>query len=210
MGDYEAFLFDLDGSLVGTHPVHRYMVVGNTLRELGLCANNELIDRFWFESVREVIIEKDFGIDPKVFWPTYRKYDKPELRKRYTRPYDDVDFLQKLKHRGIKLGLVTGAPQNILDIETSMLDVEFDAIVIAHDSNGIGQKPKPNGIDVCLDKLGVGKDKALYVGNGEEDILAAKNAKVLDILIDRGEYPVKVEPSMRIKSLYELEKLISS
>jgi len=50
----------------------------------------------------------------------------------------------------------------------------------------------------------------MYIGNGDEDVLAAQRAGVLDILIDRGHYPppTNVNPSMTITSLHGLRPLL--
>jgi phosphoglycolate phosphatase-like HAD superfamily hydrolase len=58
-------------------------------------------------------------------------------------------------------------------------------------------------------QLGVKNTACLYVGNADEDVETAKNAKVFDVLVDRGEhtYP-DINPSLRIKSLYELKYLL--
>ena len=51
-------------------------------------------------------------------------------------------------------------------------------------------------------------EETAYIGNGDEDILTARNAKVLDIIVDRKEYRLKEKPSLKIESLQELEKAI--
>jgi FMN phosphatase YigB (HAD superfamily) len=61
-----------------------------------------------------------------------------------------------------------------------------------------------------MELLDVNKEEAIYIGNSDEDIYAAKNAGVHDVLIMRGEYDFSsVGPSTKINSLYELEPLFS-
>jgi len=208
---YKAFIFDLDGTLIHTEPGHRYKLVGQTLQELGINAvSNKYIDRFWFETKRDNIISEYFGLEPEQFWKTYRKYDTIELRKQFTKLYDDVDFIQELKEKGCKTGIVTGAPIHIANFEIDMLGKEnFDAIVIANFYNS-KQKPLPYGLEECLNLLNIKKNEAVYVGNAEEDNLTAKNAGVFDILLMRGEYGFELselKPSLAINSLYDLRKL---
>jgi len=207
---YKAAIFDLDGTLVHTMPEYRYLVVGEqTLKELGVTASEEDIDKFWFEARRDEIIRGLFGLDPEVFWKTYRKYDKAELRKKYTRLYNDVDFIQELRKKGCLTGIVTGAPIHIVSLETAMLGEEnFNAIVIAQNSQGIIPKPHPHGLIECLNLLGIRNDEAIYVGNANEDIETARNARVFDVLLDRREYRLpKIQPSLTVHSLYELKDL---
>jgi len=207
---YEAAIFDLDGTLVHSLPEYRYTVVGAVLKELGVNSHEEDIDRFWFEAGRDDIVTDNFGLSLDDFWSTYRKHDTTELRKRLTRVYDDVDFIQELKKSGYKTGIVTGAPLHIAKLEIGMLGREhYDAIVVAHRSNGFTPKPNPQGLEECLNLLDVTKDKAIYVGNADEDILTARNAQVFDVLIDRKEHEFpEINPSLVISSLYELRSFL--
>lgn len=208
---YKAVIFDLDGTLVHTAPEFRYKLIGQVLKDLKVtCSNNYFIDRFWFEARRDEIIKKCFGLEPEKFWKIYKEYDTIELRKQFTKLYDDVDFLQELRQNNYKIGIVTGAPSHIIDLEINMLGKEnFDAIVRAQISNGIKPKPDPHGIEECLNLLKVKKNEAIFVGNSDEDILAAKNAQIFDVLLDRKEHEFPdIDPSFTIYSLYELRQLL--
>jgi phosphoglycolate phosphatase-like HAD superfamily hydrolase len=56
--------------------------------------------------------------------------------------------------------------------------------------------------------LGVEKNQTIYVGNSEEDILTARAAEVIDVIVERKEYKPTIEPSVKIPDLYGLRKLI--
>jgi len=207
---YKAVVFDLDGTLVHTTPEYRYLIVGQTLKDLGAISSNHHIDRFWFEARRDEIIIKDFKLEPELFWQTFRKNDAPELRKQFTKPYNDIDFLDELRQKDYKTGIVTGAPINIASLEIEMLDKNnFDAIIIAHTSNGFKPKPHKHGLEECLNLLKINKDEAIYVGNSNEDVETARNAQVFDVFLERGEYKfLDINPSLRIYSLYDLRQLL--
>ena len=112
-----------------------------------------------------------------------------DILAKFTEPYGDVNIVGQIKEKGIKIGIVTGAPSHIMDLEIGMLGEEnFDAVVSAHTINGITPKPHPHGLEECLNLLDISKDKAMYVGNADEDILTARNAGVFDVLIDRKEH----------------------
>ncbi len=203
---YTAAIFDLDGTLIHSDPEFRYTLVGKILNDLGVKFSKEDIDRFWFETDRDEIVTCDFGLTISAFWDPFKKYDTAELRKKFAKTYDDVDFIRELQKAGYKTGLVTGAPLHIAEMEIDMIGEEkFDAIVVAHRQNGFTPKPHPQGLEECLDLLGVYKSEAVYIGNGDEDVQTARNAGVFDILIDRGEYAFpKTKPSKTISSLYDL------
>jgi HAD superfamily hydrolase (TIGR01549 family) len=213
--DCKAVLFDLDGTLVSTRPEYRYFVVTSALEDLGVLEGKKYdIDRFWFAHDRDTTIAERFGVNPvSSFWKAYKSYDTPELREQWTEAYDDVPpALGMLKERGLRLGIVTGAPPRVVPVELALIDKDkFDAVIFARKDHGLELKPHPAGIEECLRQMHIPNNKAIYVGNAREDIECARNAGVLDVLIDRGEFKFEgLEPSMTIKSLYELEGLIGS
>jgi FMN phosphatase YigB (HAD superfamily) len=65
-----------------------------------------------------------------------------------------------------------------------------------------------DGTNKCLNFLGIKKSESMFVGNGEEDIIA-RNAQVFDVLLKRGEYEfTDIQPSLTINSLYDLRNLL--
>jgi phosphoglycolate phosphatase-like HAD superfamily hydrolase len=182
-------IYDLDGTLVRSLPIHRYTVVGKTIKDLGGLTSPAGIDRFWYETHRNTIIRVVFCVDPEDFWRIYRKHDQIEIRRQHTKPYEDISALKEIKKQGIVQGIVTGAPPHIASLKLDMLPKGvFGSIVIANGLvEGMRVKPDPMGIELCMKELGLDKSETEYVGNGEEDILAARNAGVGEVLIDRGE-----------------------
>ena len=207
---YKACIFDLDGTLVHSSPEHRYLVVGKTLKKLGTETSREDIDRFWFEARRDEIIEEIFKVNKEQFWSLFRKYDDPKIRLNFTKAYSDVEVIKEIRSAGMKTGILTGAPIHIANLEIGLLGKEnFDVILSTHDSEEIKPKPDPSGLIKCLNFLNVRKGDSLYVGNSDEDILAAQSAGIYDILLDRKEHEFpEVNPSLKINSLYELRDFL--
>jgi HAD superfamily hydrolase (TIGR01549 family) len=210
--DCNSVIFDLDGTLVHTTPEYRYMVVGSTLNDFDIIGDEKDIDDFWFlsEEHRERIVNNIWKLNlEEQFWPTFRKYDALDLRKKHTKVYDDVDILTLLKENKLKTGIVTSAPAHIIKLELSLLNHNFDSVIRAQLSEGVNQKPHPEGLIKCMNTLNTNPDNTIYVGNSKEDMDMAKNAGVYGILISRGEYDFKnVDPSLRINSLYELREFL--
>ena len=207
---YTTVLFDLDGTLVHTGPTYRYTVVGKVLSNVGKSASEKVIDRFWFNTGRDIIVQKEFGIDPILFWKMYQRYETLDLRRQHIKAYPDAKrTVQNLKKRGIKIGLVSGAPRKIVELELELIDADlFDTIIIAHTTEGVRPKPDPEGIHKALENLQTQPQRAVYIGNADEDIIAAQNAQVLDILINRDETFCRERPTRTIHTLDEVFSLI--
>jgi HAD superfamily hydrolase (TIGR01549 family) len=208
---YNAVIFDLDGTLVGTDIKYAIHVVGKTLATFGRTADDHSIKRFWYEARRNDIVSGVFGVDLEDFYSEFTRQRDREMRLALTKPYDDTHFLDALLAKGYKLGIVTGASVEVAELELDMIGSDkFDAIVLANGHNGIARKPDPHGINECMELLGVDNSTTVYVGNSDEDVLAAKAARVMDVMINRGEHDFPhVEPSARINVLPELQKILN-
>jgi len=186
------------------------MIVGSALITFNVRTTNQIIDDFWFlsDEDRDRIIKKIWRLDSdNQFWPAFRAQDTSDSREHCVEAYNDTSILSLLEERGIKTGIVTSAPSHIIDLELSLLNHNFDAVVRAQD--GVKQKPDPDGLMKCIGKLGVNSDKTFYVGNSIDDMKMAGNAKVRGIFLDRGEYNFrKVEAYLTIGSLEALRVIV--
>ncbi len=206
---YRAGIFDMDGTLLHTSIECIRFMVGESFRVFGVCLSDMEKDMFWYSYKREKMLDER-GIDPGSFWEVFRKYDTPELRKRHASLYGDAKVIEELKQNGYKIGIVTGAPFHMIEIGKEMLGSEnIDVVVRAQRSSGIEPKPSPRGIMECLKLMGMGKEKTFCVGNGDEDVIAARAAGILDVLVIREDYiPAKVSASLEVKSLYDLRNFL--
>ena len=207
--NYKAIIFDLEGTLADTNrECIRYMV-GNAFKKFDMNLTNDEVDKFWFDHNREKYLS-DLGIDIKSFWNVYRDFDKIDLRKKHLKLYGDVDIIPELKQDGYKIGIVTGSPTHVIALASEAMGRNnFDAIIRAQLTSGFKPKPHPESLERCLSIIHVANGDAVYLGNGQEDIDLARNARVHDILIDRGEHElIRETPSMKISSLYELRDLL--
>ncbi|MFC1728532.1 HAD family hydrolase [Nanoarchaeota archaeon] len=208
---FDGVIFDLDGTLTHTSPTYIYDTLTRAFKKFGITPSKEDMDGIWFRGDRDDIISERFGLDLKEFWPTYQEYGNPERRKGSLSIYSDVDFVQKLKRMGLKTGIVTGAPNNMANLQFDMLGREnYDSLVVAQPENGLKPKPHPQSLEKCVKALKLPKEKVLYVGNADEDVIMAKSAGITDVHIDRREYKfTHLNPSVTVHSLYEIKELLT-
>jgi len=102
----------------------------------------------------------------------------PRVLREYGRVFEGLaQTLDRLKELGVLLGIVSGARAEVLELlrEDGILD-RFDAVVLAADVTR--RKPDPEGIVLCLQRLGVAPQAAIYVGDTPLDIQASRAAGV--------------------------------
>ena len=102
----------------------------------------------------------------------------PQVLREHARLFDGLaDTIETLHRQGIRLGIVSGAPPEVLELlrAAGLLD-RFGAIVLGGDVSR--RKPDPEGILKCLDLLGVAAADAVYVGDAAVDIQASRAAGV--------------------------------
>ncbi len=178
MGKYKAVLFDFDGTIMDTNKI----ILGSWdhlfNKMTGHPADRSKVVKTFGEILRDTMLYMLPGRDPDECVMTYREYqmkiwDEPIYM------FDGVDgMLRALKDAGILLGLVTSRVWSSTKNGFYKFDCAdlIDAIVSADDTHV--HKPDPYPVQLCLEKLGVSKDEALYVGDSRFDILCGNNAGV--------------------------------
>lgn len=201
-----AVIFDLDGTLVDT-PRYNAVIIGKTLDSFGKKTRSGDVNLICYSNERDKVVRDVYGIEPQVFWDKLNELDLPHIRRPFIEVYPDVrEVLPELVKRNYALGIVTGSPRHIAEVSVDVIGNHFfGAVVSANPQNGLSRKPDPRGLVVCMAHLGVPYYKCAYVGNGGEDVEAAKSAKVLDIFVDRKQYDIShIQASHKISSLTEL------
>src|SRR5436305_1106820 len=87
-------------------------------------------------------------------------------------------MLMRLRDEGRRLGIVTSKLRTTVDIVLDQISYgpAFEVIVTAEDT--ARHKPDPDPILLALERMKVGPDAAIYVGDSPYDILAGRAAGV--------------------------------
>ena len=193
MARFKAVLFDFDGTLVDSVSDLRVAlnrVLGRKGRrpvsddEVRLMVGDgaaKLVER-GFAATGEPWPEEDIPILTDVFIDFYDGKGAA-----MTKAYPGVmDVLKKLKDEGIKLGVCTNKPQGPTDSILRELGMAsfFDA-VIGGDALAV-RKPHAGHVEAVLDKLGVSKAEAAFVGDSPNDVAAGHNAGLPVVAVSYG------------------------
>lgn len=178
---YDAVIFDLDGTLTDTLEDLKNSV-NFAMREFGFPERTtDEVRSFVGNGVKRLI---DLSVPENtsdevsaeclsVFKSFYKDNSLVS-----TKPYDGIiPMLEKLKKDGVKTAVVTNKMHEAaVDIVNLFFGELIDVAIGQID--GVAQKPQPDGIYSALEKLGVSKEKSVYVGDSEVDCITAKNAGI--------------------------------
>lgn len=107
------------------------------------------------------------------------------------KPYPETSQVLKELKKNFKLGLISNTFSPVFENLEKKYGLKniFDVIVTSYEVGVM--KPNPKIFDIALEKLGVGKEEVLLIGDHiEDDIRAAEKIGIKSILIDRdGKYP---------------------
>ncbi len=183
MSKYDVCVFDLDGTLI------------DSLGDLAVCCNEALqlhdlpahpVDsyRYFVGSGIKNLIKRSMGDkadDEKLVTSVYKAFNLLYNEKclELTKPYKGVSaLLSQLRHSGIKVAVLSNkADEFAKRIVDELFDEnEFDLVWGKKEEYPI--KPAPDSLLAILDKFDCKKNKCLYIGDSDVDVITAKNADV--------------------------------
>lgn len=179
MKKYDTVIFDLDGTLLDT--LEDLTDAANyALREMKMPEHTiDEVRSFVGNGVRRLLeLAVPGGTDNPAFEETFAKF-----REYYgvhcndkTKAYDGVvELLRELRDEGYALAIVS----NKLDSAVKELsEIYFEGIVkvAIGEQAGVAKKPAPDTVYAALAMLHRPKERAVYVGDSEVDVMTAKNA----------------------------------
>ena len=181
MKKYDAIIFDLDGTLTDTledlknsvnYALGKFKFPERSLEEIRSFVGNG-VRRLIYLSVPENTPDETAESCLAVFKEYYKENSCVA-----TKPYDGIiKILSEIKKSGVKTAVVTNKMHSAAaDIVKLFFDGLVDVTIGQID--GVSQKPQPDGVLLALERLGVSKEKAVYVGDSEVDCLTAHNAGI--------------------------------
>jgi len=178
---YQTYVFDLDGTLLDT--------LGDLAASTNYALRTHGMPEHSLDDVRRlvgngvrVLMERAVpqGAENPQFEAAFQTFRTHYMQHSLdtTKPYDGIlETLEALKAEGCRLAVVS----NKMMAATQELCRHFfrDTIEVAigeHEAQGIRKKPAPDTVNEAFRQLGVGKERAVYVGDSDVDILTARNS----------------------------------
>ncbi|NEQ53010.1 MAG: HAD family phosphatase [Leptolyngbya sp. SIO3F4] len=177
----KAVLFDLDGTLANTDPIH-FRVWQTLLAPHGHTVDQTFYDRFISgrlnpDIVRDLIPQ--FSVDEGAVFSADKEAKFRELAvNQLQRMPGLTDFLHHIEHQGYAIALVTNAPRSNAEfmLKTLALCGVFDPVIIADDlPKG---KPDPLPYQAALEQLALQSNEALVFEDSPTGVKAAVAAGI--------------------------------
>ncbi len=204
---FRAVVFDLDGTLVDSVDLIA-LSFQHAIREvLGREASREEA----MQHVGTPLLEQMERISPENAVELVRVYREFNHREhdRMLKLYDGIlDLLNTLTQAGVRLGLVTSKSRPTTQMAFDLTGIEpyFDATVCCDEAPG--NKPSPDPILYCLDRLNAAPADAAYVGDSPADIQAAHAAGVTAVAVTWGVFDTQAlaaeKPERLVHTISEL------
>lgn len=179
-GDFAGYIFDLDGTLVDTMPLH-YRAWNRAMQHAGL---KEELDEDMFYSLGGVssrrvarIFADHYGLSVEVDKVFHQKEALfLELRAEMKLIEAVVSFARQASARGVPVSVASGGPRDIVrhTLELMHLHVIFPVVVTPEDvAHG---KPAPDMFLLAASRMGVAPAECLVFEDAEPGIQAAEAA----------------------------------
>jgi len=189
---FRAVIFDFDGTIVDSYEVHLESF-RRALSKFGLTVEDREIYRCFGKPAKQILSE---------ILPQQARAHVDELVKEKriqfietsleVRVFDGVEeTLRYLKQKGIATALATSAdrPSVLRVLSRFGLEGYFDVILSAEDVKAA--KPNPEIFVRAADRLGVGIQECLVVGDSVFDVIAAREAGIKTVAIANNPFQIE-------------------
>jgi phosphatidylglycerol:prolipoprotein diacylglycerol transferase len=224
MTHYKAVLFDLDGTLIDSISVmiketkkfskeSKINIPIDKMRELFLFSWNLNKKKRFLDKVQMAYkVGRELGLGRKdtvmFIKKAFSRYG--EFRNKQHMVPGTVKTIKKLILQKVKVGVISSTHRR--DVKNSLGDFRelFDVIICKEDQKQL--KPSPEGILKACAKLKIKPAEAVYIGDLDDDIRAAKKAGAKSVFFTRTskllDIPIRVKADYKIDKMEQLIKIV--
>ncbi|GFE69542.1 HAD family phosphatase [Chroococcus sp. FPU101] len=179
-----ALLFDLDGTLADTNPIH-FLSWQKILQQYGLEIDQDFYEYHISGKHNPQIIRDifpDMSTEAGIKLADEKESLFRELATNLMKPLPGlVDFLNWATTQNLQLALVTNAPKANVDFMLNALELSNTFPIIVLGEELPKAKPDPIPYQITLDKLGIKPENAIAFEDSPSGIISAVGANILTV-----------------------------
>lgn len=185
----ELFIFDMDGTILNTiddiaNAVNYMLRTCNfeerTVEEVKFFVGNGLM-----QTLRLSLPSDAPSNMVDIMLPDFVEYYKKHSNI-CTKPYEGiVETIHKLREMGLKIAVVSNKrDEAVKDLCKVYFDGCFD--IALGEQEGISRKPAPDMVNMVINHYNIPKDKVVYIGDSDVDLMTAKNSEIDCVAVSWG------------------------
>ena len=191
----KGIIFDLDGTLL------------DTLEDIADSANEALVAsgfephplneyRFFVgngvENLVKMMLPKDTQqqVIDRVIDGFQQAYNRNYANK--CQPYPGImSLIDELIKRGYKMGVCSNKPDAFTQVMVDLYFKNVDFVAVSGERKDLPRKPNAAMVHFILDKMDLGTDECLFIGDSDVDVKTANNAGLKSVGVEWGFRPIQ-------------------
>ena len=205
-------LFDLDGTLLkSTEIIMETFVITFKKYFKDITLDERTLTSFLGHTLFETFglyIKEDQSMDELV---SFYRHTSEELMKDVQAYPNAKELMEILKVKGIQIGVVTSKMNHVAREHLTLIGLNDYVTHLVGYEDVKNHKPDKEPIEKGLSLYGVNSDESVYVGDHENDIVAAKKAGVISCAVSyshRLKEMLAVMPDYVVDDLLQIEDII--
>ncbi len=203
--DFDAAIFDMDGTLLDTMPYWRYTTLEFMLHHQ-LPVSDALLTRMYKTSSRRLVMqvaaESGLELDRQAVVAEMEGYmNRHYLYDANLKCPSVPAFLEKLKGRGVRMCVATGSPREYARNGLRRLGLLDYFDFVTDNYEGALTKDKPGYFEALLERLGVGRERCWVF---EDALYAMESAKASGLRVCAIEDDAQLADREGIKALADV------
>lgn len=191
-GTFHAYLFDCDGTIVDSMPLH-FIAWKQTLAEWGCYFDEQLFYAWGGRPVADIIasLNQQYGLQMPIAEVAHLKEARYHEQLHQLQPIPEVVEHIHAQYGRIPLAVVSGSRRNSVIGSLSALDLldKFETLVCAEDYKR--GKPAPDAFLLAAERLGIAPQHCLVFEDTEMGIQAATAAGMASVRVPQPHERVK-------------------
>ncbi len=207
MAQIKGLIFDLDGTIIDNKDDYMELMLNRVGHDIGADLGLKQARELWYpvEVISRDEVIRSWGIDPDKFWTIFNSYERLEEKLKSTYLHDDALILKTID---MPKAIVTHTSYDHTDKLLQLVGMREYFKPIISCTEDTGYKPSPLPLIYCVMEMKLDFDEVVYVGDTLSDALAARNAGIKSVYVNRFHRHLPFKPDYEIETLDKLLEII--